>query len=152
MNEPEDTGKAEGPWTRTDSAGYKRHIGEAHWTVRWARACELLDDGYGTGDLLGELKKLSHRTSELHGSWREALPVALWMYLQLPDKWHAHRQFRQQYRPSERPRRRHQPGWKAVKAANVTDDPDLAMVIRAWPILPEAIRAGIAAMVRAAGG
>jgi hypothetical protein len=30
-------------------------------------------------------------------------------------------------------------------------DTDLAAVIRAWPSLPEAIRAGILAMVRAAG-
>ena len=30
-------------------------------------------------------------------------------------------------------------------------DPDLAAVIEAWPKLPEAVRAGILAMVRAAG-
>ena len=32
------------------------------------------------------------------------------------------------------------------------DEPDLALIIRAWSRLPEALRAGIAAMVRAAGG
>jgi hypothetical protein len=31
-------------------------------------------------------------------------------------------------------------------------DPALAALIDAWPMLPEAIRAGILAMVRAAGG
>ena len=31
-------------------------------------------------------------------------------------------------------------------------DPELAAVVAAWPDLPPAIRAGIAAMVRAAGG
>ena len=31
-------------------------------------------------------------------------------------------------------------------------DPDLAAVIAAWDRLPEAVRAGIVAMVRAAGG
>jgi len=30
--------------------------------------------------------------------------------------------------------------------------PDLAAVVEAWPKLPEAIRAGILAMIRAAGG
>jgi hypothetical protein len=31
-------------------------------------------------------------------------------------------------------------------------DPDLAIVVAAWPELPEAIRAGIVAMVKAASG
>ena len=31
-------------------------------------------------------------------------------------------------------------------------DPALAAIIDAWPTLPEAIRAGILAMIRAAGG
>jgi len=31
-------------------------------------------------------------------------------------------------------------------------DPDLAAVVAAWPGLPEALRAGIVAMVNAAGG
>ena len=30
--------------------------------------------------------------------------------------------------------------------------PDLSVVVEAWPTLPEAVRAGILAMVRAAGG
>jgi hypothetical protein len=30
--------------------------------------------------------------------------------------------------------------------------PDLAAVVKAWPTLPEALRAGIVAMVKAAGG
>jgi hypothetical protein len=33
-----------------------------------------------------------------------------------------------------------------------SNDPDLAAVIDAWDRLPEAVRAGIVAMVRAAGG
>ncbi len=32
------------------------------------------------------------------------------------------------------------------------DEPDLGAVIRAWPELPEAVKVGIVAMVRAAGG
>jgi hypothetical protein len=31
-----------------------------------------------------------------------------------------------------------------------SNDPDLAAVVKAWPTLPEAIRAGILAMVKAA--
>lgn len=31
-------------------------------------------------------------------------------------------------------------------------DPELAAVVRAWPTIPQAVRAGIVAMVRAAGG
>jgi hypothetical protein len=34
--------------------------------------------------------------------------------------------------------------------APATDDPDLAAVVEAWPELPEALRAGILAMVKAA--
>ena len=33
---------------------------------------------------------------------------------------------------------------------NGPDDPDLAAVMAAWPVLPEAIKAGILAMVKAA--
>jgi hypothetical protein len=33
-----------------------------------------------------------------------------------------------------------------------SNEPDLAAVIEAWPTLPEAIRAGIVAMVTAASG
>jgi hypothetical protein len=33
-----------------------------------------------------------------------------------------------------------------------TADPDLASVVNAWDRLPEAVRAGIVAMVKAAGG
>jgi hypothetical protein len=40
----------------------------------------------------------------------------------------------------------------AVFADSSPIDPDLAKIIDAWPNLPEAIRAGILAMVRAAGG
>jgi hypothetical protein len=39
-----------------------------------------------------------------------------------------------------------------ASASDVTDDPDLAAVVAAWPKLPEAIRAGILAMVKAASG
>ena len=40
----------------------------------------------------------------------------------------------------------------ATKSAHGTPaDPDLAAVVAAWPELPKAIRAGILAMVRAAG-
>ena len=35
---------------------------------------------------------------------------------------------------------------------SVPIDPDLAAVVEAWPKLPEAIKAGILAMIRAAGG
>ena len=37
-----------------------------------------------------------------------------------------------------------------ARAANL--DPDLARVLEAWPTLPEALRAGIVAMVKAAAG
>jgi len=40
----------------------------------------------------------------------------------------------------------------AVGSENTPIDPDLAAVVDAWPKLPEAIRAGILAMIRAAGG
>jgi len=38
----------------------------------------------------------------------------------------------------------------AVGSENTPIDPDLAAVVDAWPKLPEAIRAGILAMIRAA--
>jgi hypothetical protein len=34
----------------------------------------------------------------------------------------------------------------------VPDDPDLVAIVGAWPTLPEPVKAGIVAMVRAAGG
>jgi hypothetical protein len=42
---------------------------------------------------------------------------------------------------------------RATKNATraLPDDPDLAAVVTAWPSLPEAVRAGIVAMVRASG-
>ena len=40
----------------------------------------------------------------------------------------------------------------ALTSTSPTIDPALAALIDAWPTLPEAIRAGILAMVRAAGG
>jgi hypothetical protein len=40
----------------------------------------------------------------------------------------------------------------AQSAISRTADPDLAKVIRRWPDLPESVKAGILAMVRAAGG
>jgi hypothetical protein len=40
----------------------------------------------------------------------------------------------------------------ALTPTNPYIDPALAALIGAWPALPEAIRAGILAMVRAAGG
>lgn len=39
----------------------------------------------------------------------------------------------------------------ALDAQKVDFPPDLAAVVEAWPKLPEAIRAGILAMVQAAG-
>ncbi len=39
----------------------------------------------------------------------------------------------------------------AVKPEIVHSDPGLAMVVRRWDSLPEAVRVGIVAMVRAAG-
>jgi len=38
----------------------------------------------------------------------------------------------------------------ALDAKKADFDPDLAVVVEAWPKLPEAIRAGILAMIRAA--
>jgi len=38
----------------------------------------------------------------------------------------------------------------ALGAKKIPDDPDLAAVVEAWPKLPEAIKAGILAMVEAA--
>ena len=35
---------------------------------------------------------------------------------------------------------------------SAVSDPDLRLLIEAWPALPEALRAGIMAMVRASGG
>jgi len=50
----------------------------------------------------------------------------------------------------------HFPFGAAVGAAAASENPatdaDLQEVIRAWPKLPEALRAGILAMVRTAGG
>ncbi len=40
----------------------------------------------------------------------------------------------------------------ALTPTKANIDPTLAALIDAWPALPEAIRAGILAMVRAAGG
>jgi len=40
----------------------------------------------------------------------------------------------------------------AQKAAHAPTDPDLAALIDAWPRLPEPIKAGILALVRATGG
>jgi hypothetical protein len=40
----------------------------------------------------------------------------------------------------------------AVGAANAHIDPDLQAVIERWPDLPDAVKSGIVAMVRAAGG
>jgi hypothetical protein len=39
----------------------------------------------------------------------------------------------------------------AIEAREAILDPELTAVIDAWPVLPEAIRAGILAMIRAAG-
>jgi hypothetical protein len=35
---------------------------------------------------------------------------------------------------------------------NSQNDPDLALILERWPTLPDAIRAGILAMVQATGG
>jgi len=40
---------------------------------------------------------------------------------------------------------------RAPNTPDATAAPDLAAVISAWPSLPEALRAGIVAMVKAAG-
>ena len=40
----------------------------------------------------------------------------------------------------------------ALGALSGPFDPDLAAIVEAWPSLPEALRAGILAMVRAANG
>ena len=43
------------------------------------------------------------------------------------------------------------PGYATESATrSLNDDPDLAVVVAAWPELPETIRAGIVAMVKAA--
>lgn len=44
------------------------------------------------------------------------------------------------------------PSGSAPDAPNAAPDPDLAALIAAWPDLPEPVRAGINAMVRAATG
>jgi hypothetical protein len=44
------------------------------------------------------------------------------------------------------------PGHPGPHPTKPNIDPALAALIDAWPALPEAIRAGILAMVRAAGG
>jgi hypothetical protein len=36
----------------------------------------------------------------------------------------------------------------AVPAVTIPDDPDLQLLIEAWPRLPEAVRTGIVSMVR----
>ena len=48
----------------------------------------------------------------------------------------------------------HEPPSEATNggAAEALADPDLAAVVKAWPELPRAVRAGILAMVRASGG
>jgi hypothetical protein len=43
------------------------------------------------------------------------------------------------------------PGATRGATGLIPDDPDLAAVVDAWPVLPEAIKAGILAMVRASG-
>ena len=40
----------------------------------------------------------------------------------------------------------------AQAAPTSVSDPDLAAVVKAWPELPESVRAGIAAMVKAVNG
>ena len=40
----------------------------------------------------------------------------------------------------------------AHAAPTAVSDPDLAAVVKVWPKLPEAVRVGIVAMVKAAGG
>jgi hypothetical protein len=40
----------------------------------------------------------------------------------------------------------------AVKSADAVSDPNLALIINTWPSLPDAIRAGIMAMVKHTGG
>jgi len=39
-----------------------------------------------------------------------------------------------------------------LRQPDVTTNPDLAGVVEAWPDLPEALKAGIVAMVKAASG
>jgi len=58
----------------------------------------------------------------------------------------------------QKPQGKHQTSSKAAqKAAHFnpgapSNDPDLASIVKVWPTLPEAIRAGIIALARAAGG
>jgi hypothetical protein len=40
----------------------------------------------------------------------------------------------------------------AVSARVALSDPDLTAVVNAWPTLPDALKAGILAMIRATGG
>jgi len=44
------------------------------------------------------------------------------------------------------------PSCQQIVSAERPTDADLQVLIDAWPALPEAIKAGIVAMVRAAGG
>jgi hypothetical protein len=46
----------------------------------------------------------------------------------------------------------HPTGATSSATVSLSNDPDLAAIIDAWPALPEAVQAGILAMVKAAAG
>ncbi|MEE9295236.1 MAG: hypothetical protein V3W34_09805 [Phycisphaerae bacterium] len=41
--------------------------------------------------------------------------------------------------------------WRTDWRIDIEKDPEFAAVVEAWPTLPEAVKAGIVAMVRASG-
>jgi hypothetical protein len=80
------------------------------------------------------------------------------MYLQLPDKLAAYRQFSAQYRPRQR-HGGYKQGWvpgPAVPRAqqrlgvNVPTDPELVAVVEAWPKLGPERRAYILSLIKSA--
>lgn len=146
MDQPESTltPKPRSPYSHPETC----HRGEAHWTVRWARARELLDDENGTGELLLELQRLNRGPHNLV-SWRDGLPVAIWMFLQVPDKYAAWRQFRSQYRPKGR-RKDYKPRFvpQSSGTAPPITDPELSKVVEAWAMLPDGIRSYIVSLVK----
>jgi hypothetical protein len=151
MDQATDSASAQQEPTRSPKAHLSRHRGVSHWSIRWAQAKELLADDNGTAELLTDLQMSKHGrgSDQFAPSWREGLAVAIWMYLQLPDKLTAAEQFRRQYRPKRREQENkavcvEQP----VTVPTTTACPELAKLIEAWPNLPDGIRSYITSLVK----